>query len=150
MLTAKKIISKYWNVGILPIDPILIAVSMGLSVLATNEGVNRYDAEKLLITYNPKESFHKQRFTIAHMIGHYALKDGTSHMTNPPNFNMPSEDEKESKANQFAIELLMPENFVKALVEVQMIRSLKKLSRIFLVSTAAMGYRLRQLNYSVE
>ncbi|WP_297848796.1 ImmA/IrrE family metallo-endopeptidase [uncultured Desulfovibrio sp.] len=153
---AKDIISKYWDEGSLPVDPIRIAGKMGILVMAdaSLEGSGHYEptASKNggpLITYNPMESHVRQRFTIAHELGHHVLEHGVSDRDTPANFTMTSSDPKEVEANKFAADLLMPSQFVQAVVEVKNIRSLRQLSHLFNVSTAAMGYRLRNLGYDL-
>lgn len=154
---AEGVISKYWTDNTIPIDPIRIASKMGVSVMAKAnlETSGHYDPPQAqtddpLITYNPLESPVRQRFTIAHELGHHVLNHGVGDRVAPANFTMTSSDPKEVAANQFAAELLMPGNFVRAVVEVQKIRSLKELAKIFNVSTAAMGYRLRELGYAIS
>lgn len=153
---ADGIISKYWKDGTLPIDPIRIAAEMGILVTAdaSLEGSGHYEptASKNggpLITYNPKESPVRQRFTIAHELGHHVLGHGARDRDTPENFSMGTRDPKEVDANKFAADLLMPPQFVRAMVEVNNIRSLRQLSHLFHVSTAAMGYRLRSLGYDL-
>lgn len=148
---------KYWQEGNLPIDPIRIAAQMGIPVTAdANLGASGHyepTANKMggpLITYNPLEIPVRQRFTIAHELGHHVLAHGARDRDTPENFTMGSNDPEEVEANRFAAELLMPAKFVKALVEVQKVRSLRQLARLFDVSTAAMGYRLRNLGYGID
>lgn len=153
---ADDIISKYWDDGSLPIDPIRIAAQMGILVMADASlgGSGHYEptASKNggpLITYNPMESPVRQRFTIAHELGHHALGHGPRDRDMPADFTSGANDPKEVAANRFAADLLMPAQFVRAVVEVKNIRSLRQLSQLFNVSTAAMGYRLRNLGYDI-
>lgn len=153
---AHDVIAKYWDEGSLPIDPIRIAAKMGLLVMADPnlKGSGHYEptASKNggpLITYNPMESPERQRFTIAHELGHHVLGHGPGDLDTPENFTLGSENPKELDANKFALALLMPEQYVRAMVEVKHIRSLRQLAKLFNVSTAAMGYRLRSLGYDV-
>ncbi len=78
------------NIKSLPIDPFAIAKSEGMIVrpysllpeeatimLTSNEqdGFSYYDPdiEKAIIRYNDSQSFYRQKFTIAHEIGHILL-----------------------------------------------------------------------------
>lgn len=154
---ADGIISKYWKDGGLPIDPIRIAAEMGVPVTAdaSLEGSGHYEPTASreggpLITYNPKESPVRQRFTIAHELGHHVLRHGARDRDTPENFTLGASDPVEVDANKFAADLLMPPQLVRAMVEVKNIRSLRQLARLFNVSTAAMGYRLRGMGYEIQ
>lgn len=112
------------------------------------------DKGRSVIGINSNESPARQRFTIAHEIGHLQLHDDSIHFDTPVEvffrnqLSSKSVDHKEIEANAFAAELLMPEKFVKAqfnlesgscnsdedLVEV--------LAKRFSVSTQAMTFRL--------
>jgi hypothetical protein len=96
----------------------------------------------------------RERFTIAHELGHFLLHIGES--TPPSNFfacrekdihsTTPSRKQrsKEIEANRFAAELLMPEQLIEKLAH-QWKASVPKMSNLFNVSAEAMGIRLTQL-----
>lgn len=115
------------------------------------------------IGVNPKDPKVRQRFTMAHELGHFvmhakSLKDKffvdsnfilKFRSTNP---YTPAELKQELEANAFAAALLMPKSIVteelnkdeyRELPELEMI---DKLAKVFKVSTAAMTYRLTNLN----
>ena len=50
----------------------------------------------------------RQRFTLAHELGHAVLHHGSKHIDYRRNFSAP-DDPREVEANKFAAELLMPE-----------------------------------------
>ncbi len=116
---------------------------------------------KATVGYNPKESKVRQRFTIAHEIGHYIL-----HRQNSPIFydkaqilfrdeNNSSGQRKEREANAFAASLLMPKSMINK--ELSAIRNdkigitdeeiIKELASRFEVSQIAMTYRLANLGF---
>lgn len=77
-----------------------------------------YDDKKNIITVNPLDHSNRERFTIAHELGHALLgHEGKS-------FRSASNEKykdiiakmKETSANKFAAELLMPKKLVKALI----------------------------------
>lgn len=154
---AADIIKGHWKDGGLPVDPIRIAVSLSVPVLAYPgcEDFGKYEpvgatGTRPLITYNPFEKHLRSRFTIAHLLGHHVLGHIGTGEEVPLNFNPETKDTREANASLFAICLLIPELALRAMVEVENVRSLRLLSQMFYVSTAAMGYRLRNLGYDIS
>jgi Zn-dependent peptidase ImmA (M78 family) len=115
------------------------------------------------IGYNPNNPKVRQRFTIAHELGHYLL-----HTNNSPNEMFidkdfivkwrsdkkytPTEIKQEQAANAFAAAILMPKDLISAeiakkdyhdLTETEFI---EELANVFDVSIQAMSYRLANLN----
>jgi Zn-dependent peptidase ImmA (M78 family) len=65
--------------------------------------------KKLIVIRPDFNSVHQERFTIAHELGHILIHYG-SHYCKKENFNMwRSASDKESEANAFAAELLLPQ-----------------------------------------
>jgi Zn-dependent peptidase ImmA (M78 family) len=114
------------------------------------------------IGYNPNESKVRQRFTIAHELGHFALHHGTERVfvdnENYYQFIMfratnltPKDLKKEQEANAFAAALLMPQSHIKK--ELQAYNGfdfsdssmINELAKKFEVSTQAMSYRVINL-----
>lgn len=85
------------------------------------------------------------RFTIAHELGHYFLhmKDSEAGKV-LTSFRMDSSP-KETEANQFAAELLMPEDYVRAEYKKMFIPISDSLAQTFNVSKMAMQFRLKNL-----
>ncbi|MEM9744213.1 MAG: ImmA/IrrE family metallo-endopeptidase [Pseudomonadota bacterium] len=116
---------------------------------ASGEVVARRDGP--VIRVNSQESNLRQRFTVAHEIGHVVLghlnrgetrrKRDTS-----AEFSLKNFDPDEAEANQFAAELLMPRVAVNALVK-RTDHGLARLARAFEVSEVAMQYRLKNLGW---
>jgi Zn-dependent peptidase ImmA (M78 family) len=116
--------------------------------------------QKAIIGVNDRHSKNRQRFTIAHELGHYLLheqeklhvdrrfqiqlRDGNSSK---------GESEEEKEANLFAAELLMPVNFIRQdLAEVEGLdleddATVSALAEKYGVSTQAMTFRLTYLGY---
>lgn len=113
---------------------------------------------RVLIALNDAHHANRQRFTIAHELGHFFL-DHTglgTHVDADFTINLRSEvsseasDSKEIQANAFAAELLMPKSFVlQDIVEFLPIDSgsVKKLARRYGVSEQAMTIRLANLGF---
>lgn len=101
----------------------------------------------------------RQRFTIAHEIGHFILhKSETLHVDEFFPFakrdqkSSSAEDTREIEANQFAAELLMPSKLLKADIQglfgdldFESSKAIKKLAKRYGVSEQAMTIRLSRL-----
>ena len=115
--------------------------------------------EGAYIRYNSNESEVRQRFTIAHELGHFHLHNDTPLSINKVDKVMyrnidssTGEIRREREANSFAASLLMPRSFV--LDEIK--KAPKKttnladyLSKIFKVSEQAMTFRLANLGFDI-
>jgi Zn-dependent peptidase ImmA (M78 family) len=104
----------------------------------------------------------RQRFTIAHELGHYQLhlhsaneifvdKDFIVKYRSEKKYSE-TEIRQEREANQFAAELLMPREFIKAEIikkkyqRLSEMEFLEKLAKTFDVSVAAMTIRANDLD----
>lgn len=115
------------------------------------------------IGYNPNHSLVRQRFTIAHELGHFFLnhqRDGL--FVDKPkndfavffrnNKSSLGEYEQEIEANAFAAELLMPKSMVIEKVKqyglelsdenIENDEAVKKMANVFKVSKQAMSFRI--------
>ncbi len=104
-----------------------------------------------VIGVNREHHPHRQRFTIAHELGHYILHGGeTIHYDaggEPLYFRSDSiYNAHEREANRFAAELLMPEHLVARCIEAGTC-TVETLAEIFDVSEDAMRYRLINLGF---
>lgn len=114
-------------------------------------GLVLLDAEEknVGLFYREKDSEHRQRFTIAHELGHCclhseSLKEGYIEFR----YNIASGDQKEIAANTFAGELLIPEHSLNNILQRLYVPTLKGLSEIFNVSISVMRKRLELLQLS--
>jgi len=107
---------------------------------------------RLFLGVNNDHHEHRQRFTIAHEIGHYVL-----HSLDTIHYDIVDQEKvfyrakdissvEEREANIFAAELLMPEETVEELIAKD-ITSINLLASTFNVSEDAMRYRLINLGY---
>lgn len=141
-----------------------IAVTKGIKVVRTagdwNEsGFLLRENGQALIGINSRNSARRQRFTIAHELGHWLLHKGKplivdqSVMINKrDDISSQASSTEEIEANQFAASLLMPAPLVEAEIAVCMASEMRSreelisaLARTFDVSTDAMGWRLINL-----
>jgi Zn-dependent peptidase ImmA (M78 family) len=148
---ANQLLAKFWSGKSLPIDPIAVANGTGVPVhpfganeIATASGWYRVDNGKPAIYFNPTEIVERQRFTIAHELGHHVLNHGPRPRDTVSEFNVMNYDPVETSANRFAAELLMPAQTVKLLVG-SGISSVRQLAEKFAVSEVAMKFRLKNL-----
>lgn len=122
-------------------------------------GVLVMDSGKGTIGFNPTESKVRQRFTIAHELGHYELHKQDSGLFIDKGFTMLFRDQNSSKgeikkeleANAFAAALLMPEKLLKKEIknhdfDLSDDDSMKELAKVFNVSVSAMTFRIANLN----
>lgn len=125
-------------------------------------GVLVIDNDNFKIGYNSTESLVRQRFTLAHELGHFVLHkkdkkkevfvDNVTYMFRKSNSR--SKDYKvEMEANQFAAALLMPQSLIEE--EINNLNQnflsdhdlIDELAKKFKVSQIAMTYRLNNLGY---
>ena len=132
-------------------------------------GVLIRESKRTLIGINSETSPTRQRFSIAHELGHMLLHKGEIFVDVTAKLNIAAEvnmrqstpsmalDKKEIEANQFAAELLMPVRFINDQlteildqnpdIDIEILT--KDLSTKFEVSQHSMEYRLKQLGLLV-
>lgn len=104
-----------------------------------------------LIRVNKVHSKTRQRFSIAHELGHFVYhKDDEHEFVDTTFFRGMTSDNLEYTANRFASELLMPEEEVRQLIDKENVRSVAELAAKFGVSSAAMLCRVKELNYKTK
>jgi Zn-dependent peptidase ImmA (M78 family) len=149
----------------LPVDVELVARHLSIPVLyepfqgEKNDisGILYRDADRTVIGVNSANTWTRQRFTIAHEIGHYLLHKGqrglhvdrTVYLQFRDERSATAVDRDEIQANAFAAELLMPRSALTSdLLRAHAERSntedefIDQLAKTFGVSRQAMNYRL--------
>jgi len=148
---AQSYLEQHWNKE-LPVDPVAIAKAAGVRVF-TNPDMGSYagwfyDHEGVpTIEYNGRDPLVRQRFTIAHELGHFALKHGPRPRDSADAFSLNNYDPVETDANKFAAELLMPAAVVNGMIRTHGITDFERLSHMFNTSGVAMKFRLRNLGW---
>ena len=145
---ASAVLLRFWDCS-LPVNPVAIAEKLDIKVfmsdgMATLGGY--YDQESGEITINANDTLPRQRFSVAHELGHCLLGHGSSPRDNNARYNQTNYSPQEYQANVFAAELLMPRDAMRVMVEHRAM-SLAELCGTFGVSEAAMTIRLRSLGY---
>jgi Zn-dependent peptidase ImmA (M78 family) len=165
--TAKQIYSDHAGAQI-PTPVEQIAKSLGIAIsFEPYEDPNisgalyRFGDGTAIIGVNSTQSVTRQRFTIAHEIGHYCLHEGREvFVDHTVRLNMRdgrsslAVDREEIQANAFAAELLMPsqavrEQFVRLMGRARpstVEQVVERLADDFNVSAQAMEYRLQRLD----
>ena len=100
------------------------------------DGIQITEGEKATIGYNNSQHPHRQRFTVAHEIGHLLLGHTGKNLI----LDLNSKKSEEVEANQFAAELLMPLDMIKK--DLQNKRNSKDIAKIYNVSEEAVWWRL--------
>ena len=147
-----------------PVDVEVVARRMGIIVrkTPTNEDLSGFLVKQngvAVIGVNALHHVNRQRFTIAHEIGHFLLHDfdelhvDKSIVRLRDGKSSKGEIDAEIEANCFAAELLMPQKFIEKALTFTPVNDLLddagmlKLAKRFQVSVQAMSNRLRTLGY---
>lgn len=151
---AGKVLSDVGWDGSLPINPTVIAKCYDIGVErddafagGTNSGkcVNLESGGRVILI-NPSDSTVRQRFTIAHELGHALMhSDGVHERNGGKSYNANNYRIIEVQANRFAAALLMPADLVTEAFQSGM--DLAKLAEAFAVSQTAMRIRLETLGH---
>ncbi len=138
-----------------PFDVEAAATALGITVEYSPldddlSGILRLNPEnnKWEMTVNSGHHTNRQRYTIAHELGHFCLhrseaKEFKDHIF----FRAAVSDKMEWGANEFAGKLLMPEDDFRNLVR-EGVTSVDELARNFAVSSLALRIRAKQLGFS--
>lgn len=151
-------LSRLWD-GRLPVDPGAIAKRLDIELIPMGSTLEpwefsgyfrRYDASigGPVIRYNRSDALVRRRFTVAHELGHFVMGHEDAPRDVPANFGASVSDPIERAANQFAAELLMPEDSVRQVALSGRFGSVENLADAFKVSKVAMNYRLTNLRLS--
>ena len=151
-----------------PVDVERIARNLGIFVTRTPSeddisGFLLVHADgRAVIGVNTLHHPNRQRFTIAHEIGHFLLHDFNEvHVDRAVvklrnRVSSRGDDSEEIEANRFAAEILMPEAFLSndldesTFIDLHDDRSMLRLARRYQVSVQAMTNRLVSLGFLTE
>ncbi|MFZ2186439.1 MAG: ImmA/IrrE family metallo-endopeptidase [Streptococcus parauberis] len=143
------------------VDKIIEILDLELKTTKLDIHSGKFDSEQNIIYVNTDESEVRQRFTKAHELGHYVYKHGESARLIDSSFYNIIERRKETEANRFAVDLLMPVKLIYKLIsEYEKTKFVSKdeylesdpedlinyLASCMEVSTQSMKYRLLNLN----
>lgn len=145
-----------------PVDIEKVAKQLGVKIERSDlgedcSGVLVRDGERAVIGVNWDHHSNRQRFTIAHELGHFELHDGETYVDRQYRVNFRNLESgsgtkaEEVAANAFAAALLMPSAWLKAEFKNRPFdladdgEDLQELAEKFQVSTQAMAFRLAKL-----
>lgn len=160
-LTPSEIVARYLDTR--PVDVDALAQALGLVVRrdpSLSEDISgqitrAWDGSHFVIAVNARHSPQRQRFTLAHEIGHFVLHrdligDGLTddalyrgRLSTGEAFSQ----YRESEANRYAADLLMPARAMRECWRAGM-RSYSEFAQAFGVSTEAARIRLKALGYA--
>lgn len=157
---AQLVLKKYWHPGLFPVDPAVIANEMGLTVkeIELDDRISgaliKNKGQDPVIFINATDGVKRKCFTCAHEVGHYVLRNHSEEFTEDYwSVDLRHEvdssngtDPNEIFANQFAANLLMPEDMVKDIHSSGM--PPYAMASYFGVSIDAMQFRLKNLGLS--
>lgn len=145
------------NISI-PIDPYVVAERMGIPVYRAILGPSRSGfldntSGHPVIYVNEAHSPARNRFTVAHELGHYVDATSRGALNQISTFDRnelsaSGSDEAEIYANRYAAALLMPKDQVMKFVDAGM--GVAELSHRFNVSALSMEFRLKNLALPVR
>ncbi|HOJ92360.1 MAG TPA: ImmA/IrrE family metallo-endopeptidase [Dictyoglomaceae bacterium] len=136
----KEILS-YFSITKPPVKPDLIAYGLGIDITVEKlpekvSGLLYLSPKIQVIIVNREHPRVRQRFTVAHELGHFFL-----HQKNPvyTEYLDKEEDTFEYEANTFAGNLLLPDFMLKKYIYLP----LEKIADIFFVSKSTVEHRLK-------
>lgn len=94
------------------------------------------------IICNKKHSRNRQRFTVAHEIGHLVLDHQFSIRDHKEIINFKTKSPIEKEANIFAAELLMPRKVLLDYLKTNVVPNVKAVAKVFQVSEEALWYKI--------
>ena len=156
-LFAEGILNTHWDQSV-PVNLAHIAKAMGIAVAVGDTGVACAVLEisrqrKARITINATHSFMRQRYGVAHAIGHVALhhlRPGMRHAIHvSESYHVDYEQRIEREANDFALRLLVPSEVLRFSVLQQHIHSAQELAHLFEVAPILIKQRLADLDLAL-
>jgi Zn-dependent peptidase ImmA (M78 family) len=154
--------------GPVPVDKIAKSLGIAISLEEVEDDISGFlyrdrISRNVLIGANKAHHANRQRFTIAHELGHFFLHEGeTVHLDSGNRAfrinlrdveSAKGEDNDEKEANFFAAELLMPASFLESDLQGRDLDLfdesdiLIKLAKKYKVSVQALTFRLANLGY---
>jgi Zn-dependent peptidase ImmA (M78 family) len=148
-----------------PVDLEAIAHTLGVEIRPYDlkpdvSGILYRDGDRRVVVVNQGHTRERQRFTIAHELGHLLLHKGQPvHVDEGFRVNLrdrrsaTAEDVEEIEANAFAADLLMPAKWLRIDIEQEFIdladdTAMRMLAARYGVSPQAMAYRLATLAFA--
>ncbi len=148
------------------VDPFAVAKALGAEVVeirdsSASSGMVARQGARIIIGVNMSHAETRQRFTVAHEVGHMLLHADQPLMVDHTGLSLigrrheGESGQRETEANAFAAALLMPREWVEAAIGDQEIAvdddaAVEELAEKFGVSQQAMMFRLMNLGYLTQ
>lgn len=150
---AYRVLEKYWQ-GECPVNVVSIAKKIGIDVRKAeteNYSVKTYsEQQQVIIELRNNDSLLRQRYALAHAIGHVVLGHLVKYaeiVDTVDSFSLKGSKLEEQEANGFATQLLIPRILLDHLIFKKNMTSITALSKALLVSEVAVKYRLDHIDY---
>lgn len=149
-MSARRLLETYWDAA-LPVRPIAIADAMGVKVYRQSEMnetaiIERLPGRSHRVVVNANEPLLRMRFAVAHAIGHVVmghLGPGGTHSDSLDHFHSDVRSPIERAANEFALELLIPEDALDVVLRKS--NRMAEIATLFCVSEVALSIRMKNL-----
>ena len=147
--------AKLHGIQTLPLDVKGVAEKLGIRVITDQmpkdeiSGIlEKNEENQWIIRINNKHHPNRQRYTIAHELGHYCLhKHQETFFEDHTFFRGRDRTQTETQANRFAGKLLIPDRIFQQFLS-ENITDVETLADKFGVSTLALRIRAKELGYS--
>ena len=97
-----------------------------------------------LILLNAQEPTIRQRFALAHALGHIALGHGPVPADTPAHYSTETPNQQEQAANIFALNLLIPRQAIRCALRIGKFGNVNEMAKAFAVSPAAVATQLKR------
>lgn len=157
---AEQVLSRFSQVLPIDIERIVREYSIDIQKRPIEDGVSGMlviKNDKAVIGVNANNHENRQRFTIAHELGHYLLHRDSSNIFVDSHAIFYRDDKREEgvylqeiEANIFAAAILMPENILRSLIDKEIFdpfddEAIHSLASRFKVSSQALTIRMTKL-----
>lgn len=153
-LLAEGILKTHWD-QLVPVNVARIAKAMQLSVVLADPGeacalLEILPEHKGRVTLHRNHPITRQRYAVAHAIAHLSLHHLRPGMQRPifvtDDYHVDHDKRHESEANDFALQLLIPEAVLRATLADGHVRTLDALAQLFAVSEQLIKQRMADLD----
>lgn len=151
---AEGILKLHWDESV-PVNLARIARRMGIAVrlsdtLQACAQIDISAKNEVRITIGKQQSIVRQRYGVAHAIGHVALhhlRPGHQRLIDvSDNFGVDANNRSQTEANQFALALLMPGDVLRQRVQTLRMADLDDLAHLFEVPAILVKQRMADLS----
>lgn len=151
-MNADQVLKKYWGDKSYPVNPYNIAYQNNIEIrnnpflkIENIAGKIYNQNNRIIIEIDPWQTEYRQKFIVAHELGHYFLGHDFNIIDTVEILENPI-DKHEIDANKFAAGLLMPKQFIEHILYKLQISDISKIAEMLDVSKLALSSQLKSLN----